>query len=457
MRHIIAQVLQGRLFKLPGTSYTVTVTDVLSLAVGAFVQSLVYSGAGDGLQFADNTLLTISMITREAARVLVNNLTFANKVNKEYSSKFAVEGAKIGTVLNVRKPPRYEVKSGQALQLQDANEESVPVTLEYQDHVDISFSAADLLLSVDDFSKRFLSPAISAIANKIDQRGLRLAHQINHFVGTPGASPTDIDIYLLAGVKLDDSAAPSDGTRHIVISPKMQAKIVHALKGLFHQGAQISNQYLKGKMGTAVGFEWDMDQNIMTHTVGPLGGTPLVDGAGQTGSSVLLKGFTAAVGLRLRRGDVITFAGVNQVNPQSRESTGDLEQFVVTQDCYSDGNGAATVSIFPPIVTSGATQTVDAAPADSAAVLTFGHASSYAGLQSKQALAFHPDAFTFVSADLPMPKGVDMAARISDDELGISMRAIRDYSIDSDTFPCRIDVLYGWAVLRPELACRILG
>jgi hypothetical protein len=398
-----------------------------------------------------NTLLTISMITREALRVLENNLTFTKTVNRQYDDRFGVEGAKIGTVLNVRKPPRYVGRTGTAISIEDATETQVAVTLDTQFGVDISFTSEDLALKIDDFSKRFISPAVATIANKIDHSGLALYKGIYNSVGTPGTTPNALLTYLQAGVKLDDNAAPMDGDRSVCITPMMQATIVDALKGLFQQSSAIASQYRRGQMGTAIGFDWYMDQNCNTHTVGPLGGTPLVNGASQTGASLITDGWTASAASRLKEGDVFTVAGVYSVNPQSRQSTGSLQQFVCTADKSSDGSGNLTATISPSITVSGAFQTVTGSPADNAAITVIGAASTV----SPQGILHHKDAFTLAMADLPLPQGTDMAARVSDSQLGMSIRMIRDYDITTDKFPCRLDVLFGWATLRPELACRI--
>jgi P22 coat protein - gene protein 5 len=428
-------------------------TSAFALCVGALVSYalLALSPPPDGVSYAANTLLTISMITKEALRILENNLAFTKRVNRQYDDKFAIEGAKIGYVVNARKPVRYIVTTGQALNIQDSTETQVPVTLTTQDHVDFQFSSADLALSVDDFKNRFLQPAVSALANKIDASGLGLYNQVWNSVGTPGTVPSALLTYLLAGVALDNNAAPMDEQRHVVISPKMQAYIVDALKGLFQQSTAIAQQYIKGTMGTASGFQWAMDQNVPTHTVGVLGGTPLVNGASQTGTSLITDGWTAAAATRLKEGDIFTIADVYGVNPQSRQSTGDLQQFVVRADAASDGSGNLTVTISPSIIISGAYQTVTAAPANNAAITVLGAAST----ATVQGMAFHQDAFTLVTADLPVPKGVDMGSRVSDKQLGISLRIVRAYDITTDQWPTRIDVLYGWATLRPELAVRI--
>ena len=402
-----------------------------------------------------NTLLTISMITREALRVLENNLTFTKQVNRQYDDRFGVEGAQIGTVLNVRKPPRYVGRTGTAISIEDATETQVSVTLDTQFGVDITFTSEDLALKISDFSKRFISPAVATIANKIDNAGMALYTSVYNSVGVPGTpGPTTLLAYLNAGGAVDNDSAPMDGQRSICITPSQQAQIVNALKGLFQQSSAISSQYARGQMGTAVGFDWYMDQNCNTHTTGTFttGSTPLVKGAAQTGASLITDGWAASTAVILK-GDVFTIADVNHVNPQSLASTASAQQFVATANGTSDGSGNLTVSISPSITTGTGFQTVDASPADNAAITMVGTEAK----QSPQGLAFHKDAFTLAMADLPLPQGTDMAARVSDDQLGMSIRLIRDYDITTDKFPCRLDVLFGWAALRPELACRIQG
>lgn len=402
-----------------------------------------------------NALLTISMITREALRVLENNLKFARLINRQYDDKFAVEGAKIGTSLNIRKPPRYVGRSTTTISLEDSVESYVTLTLNTQFGVDVSFTSAELALSLDDFSERILKPAVATIANKIDLDGLALYKKVYNMVGTPGTTPGDLKTYLQAGAALDEEACPQDGLRSLVINPDAQVEIVDALKGLFQSSEKISEQYRTGRMGTAVGFEWQMDQNVRKHTFGAYGG-PLsvrttVSTAGQ--ATINIQGFTATLGT-IKEGDVFTVDAVYAVNPQSRESTGKLQKFVCTADATADGSGYITVAVAPAIyIYSNKLATVDAYPVSGAAVTMLGSASQV----TAQNLAFHRDAFCLGMADLPLPRGVDMAGRISDKQLGMSIRLVRAYDISTDTFPCRLDVLYGWTALYPQLACRIAG
>jgi len=400
-----------------------------------------------------NTLLTISMITKEALRVLENNLTFAKGVNREYDDQFAKDGAKIGDTLNIRKPARYQGRTGAVMSVEDQTETSVPLVLNTQAGVDLQFTTKERTLSLDDFSKRVLAPAMASIVNRVDSDGLALYKQVYNSVGTLGTAPTALKTYLQAGAKLDYEAAPRDGMRSVVIEPNAQVEMVDAAKGLFQSSSQIKDQYEQGNMGLFGGFKFSMDQNVRQHTAGVQGGTPLVNGGSQTGSSLVTDGWTAAAANRLKAGDVFTIAGVYAVNPQSRQSTGQLRQFTVLADCDSDGSGNATISIAPAIVTSGAFQTVSAAPADNAAITVFASsaASGYVNM------AYHRDAFVLGCADLMLPQGVHSAARASDKQLGLSVRMVQAYDITNDLMKVRFDILYGWKAVYPELACRIHG
>ena len=408
-----------------------------------------------------NTLLTISMITREALRVLENNLRFTKYVRRDFDDSFGRAGAKIGTVLNIRKPARYVGRTGQGLSIEDATETLVPLVLNTQRGVDIAFTSQDLALSIDDFSDRFIRPAIANVANNVDADGMKQYVNVFNEIGTPGTVPNALLTYLQAGQRLDEEATPRDDMRSLVISPAMQATIVDTLKGLFQESTEIARQYEEGTMGRSIGFKWSMDQNVQVNTIGVLGGAPTVNAANQTGSSLVTNNWTAAAALRVLQGNVFTIGsgttGVYAVNPQSKQSTGALRDFVVTANASSDGSGNMTLSISPSIIVSGPFQNVTGSsgpitgPA-AGALLNFIGAASTA---SPQGLAFHKDAFALGVADLPLPGGVDMAARVADKQLGMSIRLVRAYDINTDRFPTRIDILYGWTTLYAELACRV--
>lgn len=395
------------------------------------------------------------MITRETLRVLENELTFTRQINRSYDDKFAKSGAKVGNVLNVRLPVRFQYSQGQGLVLQDLTESSVPVVLNIQYQRSFAITSSDLALSVDDFRMRFINKAMKSMANQIDGEGLKLYKTVNNEVGTPGTVPNTIQTYLDAGTLLSNEAAPLE-ERCTVISPVMNGTIVGALTGLFNPQKTVSERWKKGMMSEeTVGFDWYMDQNCQQHTVGLQGGTPLANSAtAQTGSSIITDGWTASTQV-LNQGDIIQFAGTYAVNPQSLQTFGTLANFVVTADVTSDGSGNATIPVQingAGAVLTGPYQNVSAAIANNVAITVNGASAT----QSQRGLAFHPDAFTFASADLPLYGGLDMFDRIADDQdLKMSIRVIRDYDINMDRAPLRMDLLGGWATLYPQLAVRI--
>jgi len=411
-----------------------------------------------------NNLLTISMITNEALMVLENELTFSNNVDRNYDDQFAVSGAKIGATLNVRKPGRFIGTTGPALNVEDFYESSVPVTLSTQFHVDTQFTTQDLALSLDMFSDRVLKPAVAAIANKIDFDGLTTAkNNTANIVGTAGTPPTGLITYLTAGAYLDSEGAPRDGRRSCVIEPFTSATIVDSLKGLFVPSDAISKQYQKGMMGRdSAGMNWFMDQNVISQTFGSYAtatlscntttGTGFITSGWASTSTIALTAATATAGLK--QGDVIQIAGIFAVNPQNRQAYGSnkLRNFVVTSNVTVATSGTTSVTVSPAVITAGQFQNVSLASTSSTAVVT---PFNNTGTVSPQNIVMHKNAFTLATADLELPDGVVFAGRASDKELGLSMRVVRQYTINNDSIPTRVDVLYGWAPLYPELACRV--
>lgn len=417
-----------------------------------------------------NNLLTPIMITREAARILENNLVAAKNINRQYSDEFAQRGAKIGATINVRIPPQYVGRKTVALAVEDAVETFRPLTLTTQEGVDIAFTTADMTLSIDDFSQRFLRPALAKIANSVDMTVLQVMKDFTwNQVGTPGTIPNSGLTYLQAGVKLKDQSVPLDDEIAAILSPMAEATIVDAQKGLFQQADAIANQYRSGNMGRAFGMKFSMDQNVPTHQVGPLGGSPVTSGAqsasaspsgvtGAAGANLLTpfplatSGWTAAAAARLNAGDVFTLATVYAVNPMSKQSTGQLQQFVVVSNFSSSASGTGDVSILPRPIFSGPFQNVTSATNDipTSTPLTV---VGTAGAQYRQNFVLHKDSFMLGTADLIMPDGVDWKARV--EHKGISIRAIRQYRIGSDDLPTRTDVLWGVAPLYPQLAARV--
>jgi hypothetical protein len=406
-----------------------------------------------------NNLLTISKIVNEALMVLENELTFTSEVDRNYDDQFAVVGAKIGNTVNVRKPGRFIGTTGPALNVEDFNESSVPVTLSTQFHVDTQFTTQDLALSLDMFSSRVLKPAVAAIANKIDRDGMVMANlNTANIVGTAGTPPTGLITYLTAGAYLDSEGAPRDGRRSVIIEPFTSATIVDSLKGLFVPQEAIGEQYRKGLMGRdSAGVNWKLDQNVVSQTFGSWSANTIAINV-TTATGFLTSGWSqfstislaASSASTLNAGDVFTIPGVYAVNPQNRQSYGKLRNFVVMATT-TVGTGATSVQVSPAIITAGQFQNVSVTSSGSQNITAFNNT----GVASPQNIMMHRNAFTLAVADLELPDGVHFAGRASDKEIGLSMRVVRQYTINNDSIPTRLDVLYGWAPLYPELACRI--
>lgn len=416
-----------------------------------------------------NVLVTPTKVARRVTERLYNKLKFGHEVSREYSNEFAQTGAKIGATTNIRLPQRYKVNKGEAMAPTPVQDQIVPITVTDQANIGLAFSMADLTLNVDDFTARYVDPAVDQLVNTFDLDGLtRMAKDTPAYYGTPGVTPGSTGTlpmaanmtYLLAGTKLTDLGV-EDEERTAFLNPVMTAWLSGANQSLQHPSAAISANFRNGQFGGggALGVErWYQTQNVYRHTVGPLGGTPLVNGASQSGASVTVDGLTAAIGKRWNKGDVVQFASCYAINYLNYQSTGVLMDFTVTADVYSDGSGNAVIPISPPIVGPGSVfQNVSALPANNDAVTTFGHASSYAGLSSPQAIIMAKGAYAAVVVDLEKPGGVWMSERISNKRLKLSIRIVKDFDIRTDQSPCRMDLMYGWKAIRPEKAIRVIG
>lgn len=417
-----------------------------------------------------NTLVTPTRVMREVGRRLINNLKFGSNVNRSYSSEFSAGGAKQGYTVNARLPQRYVVSKGAALVPQGVQDLIVPITLTDQANVGLTFNSQSLTMEVEDYKKRYIDPAVDALVSQVDFDGLQRMYQAvwnctwyGTTINTPGAAgtlPGDCNIvYLNAGVKLSNAGVPSDG-RIAILSPGMHAYLASANLALFNPSGTIGSAFKSGQFGSqALGVdEWFSSQNVATHTTGTLGGTPAVTTTLTAGAtSVVTKSWSNSITNCLRKGDVIQFSATYAVNPMNRQTLSTLQDFVVTSDFNSDGSGTGTVYFAPAMYASGALQNVSALPVADNTITIFGHASNNTAKNTAQALIYNPDAFALVVADLEMPGGLWVSERISSKQLGISIRFLKDYSITTDESPARVDILYGWKAVRPEMAVRVCG
>lgn len=409
-----------------------------------------------------NAILTPTMITREALRVLHANLNFIGNCNRQYDSQFAQDGAKIGQTLNIRRPAKYTVRTGATFTGQDHVESSVPFTVSSQYGVDVSFTTVELTMSLDDISKRVLKPAMAQLASKIEYDALNVAYKsIYNYAGTTSTQMT-YKQFQQGGQFLTENLAPSSD-RTTTLNPTSRVEFNDAVKGLFQSSENIKEQYREGIVGRTGGFDVYENTLIPSHTRGSLAGSVLTSGAtigvsttaNTWSSQTSLTIDTATSATTVKAGDIITVSGIYDVHPESKVNTGRLKRFVAQADVtLTTLANTYTITVVPAMmygagnafqncVLSGISDT------DNNTITVFGVASTAYG----QSLAFHEDAFVFATADLiDVSKYGAWGARESMD--GISMRLARQYAITSDTVATRFDVLWGFQTVYPELAVR---
>lgn len=392
------------------------------------------------------TLLTIDMVTRLAVRLWKNTNAFMRNINTQYDNQFAIEGAKIGSQLRIRLPVDYTVGTGSAISFQDTAENFTTLTMATQNNVGISFNQIQQALQVDDYTERYLAPAVNGLAGKVAVGIMSGAEGgVCNYVDNEAAgaiiSPSNTTI-LTANAILTTQSAPEMNHR-LVVNPFTDSRTAGALAGLFNPAPEISEQYRSGSMKNALGFDWMKDQTVIIHTSGTFtAGT--VNGAGQTGTTLTTNAITGT----LKKGDIITIANVNGVNRIEKQSYGQVRQFVVLADVATAGT---SISIYPAIIPAGPGgidvqyQTVDTSPANSAAISLASPASSV----YRKNIAFVPDAVTMATADLEIPPNVETARHELD---GVSMLMVRQYIIGTGQTGTRLDVVWGALWVRPEWA-----
>lgn len=408
-----------------------------------------------------NSILTPTMITREALRVLHGKLSFVSNVNTQYDDRFAQSGAKIGTSLNIRMPPKYSVRTGASASYQDHVERSTPLTVNSQAGIDVSFTSVELTMNLDEFSRVVIEPAMSQLAAHIENQCLQDARNLvaNYNGITTTSGSLDFASFDQQGSILTENLAPYSN-RCSLVTPESRNKLVDATKGLFHESSNISRQYKEGMLGRTSGFDVFENTFLSSHTTGSMAGSPVTTGASlgvattsnQWASQTELTIDGATTTTDLKQGDIITLDGVYDVHPETKANMGKLKRFVVQGDVTLTND--ATFNVKPGLIygsgnayqnstLSGVTNT------DNLTLTLIGNVSTAYG----ENLAFHKDAFVFATTDLiDVTEFGAWGARETMD--GIRMRLARQYNIGDDSVPARFDILYGFAGLYPELAVR---
>jgi hypothetical protein len=398
------------------------------------------------------TLLNTDQLTNESLMEFHNNLVLGRSVDRQYDDYFAKSGAKIGDTLRVREPVRMVSAAGRTLSVNTITEKKKDITAATQRHVAWPFNSADMALSLDEYSKRYIKPAMAELASQVDLAGYSTCYPgIYNHVGTPGTDPNTHKVWLQAKAKLNQYSVPKDGKLVAIFNEDGEVETVDALKGLFNASSEIDKQYKNGIMGHAMGMEFNMSQNVPRFTNGTATALGTVNGTVTSGTSIVLAGVTASG--TIKAGAVFTVAGTYAFNLETRQSTGKLQQFVVTADATASGGGAATVSVSPEIIVSGNYQNMTATGVLTGSAVTFVSGTT-ASTQYAQNLVFHPQFATLVTVDMPLVSAPKVSRKTME---GVSMRLIQTYDPINDQEIFRIDILFGWALLRPEWACRVVG
>ena len=414
-----------------------------------------------------NTFLTPQKIGNESLMLLKNTLLMGRAVHRDYKKDFS--GPKTNQDLQIRKPNRYTVTDGAVISIQDSTEQYATIPQPSQKHVAMAATSKELTMSIEEYSKRHIQPAVAQLANRIDSDLCGLYKDIPLSVGVPGTDPNAFSSINNAATALTALGVPNDGNRHCMLNPEAEGAMADAFKGFYDQNLT-QDAIRRGETGSISRFKVGATQNIKRHTTGTFstGSTPLVNGTVTAGDSTIPTDGWANSTLVMKAGDIFTIANVFEVNPMNRESTSKLRQFVSLADVTSNGSGQATIQVEPAgdsgpgLQWSGAYQNISAQPADNAALTVWGSANSRLGGNGSeggiyaQNLAFHKNAFALVMFDLAVPRSAD-GSMISDPDAGFGVRIINDYDVTNDREILRLDVLYSVSTIYKDMACRIQG
>jgi len=410
----------------------------------------------------NNNLLTDDVIAKEALRLLKNNLVMSKLVYRSYEKTFG----KVGDTISLKLPYRVKAADGRVLVKQPMVDQTIPFKIDKQHHVGLEYTVKDKTLDIQQFSERYLKSAMIQIANLVDLNSALTLKKAFHSSGTPGVRPSKFIDFANAGAKQTTYAVPNDGMRHAVIDPFTCASLSDEVTKLFKE-SMVEAAYKKGYKGPVSDYGTYESQNLPKHTVGDYSGTPLVAGVIANGNTMTTDGWGNSIASLLTVGDVFTVDGVFGVNPQNYNTTGLLQEFVITEAAASDGSGLSTLTFSPSMNDGTATttnaagdtislkayQNITALPADNAPISVMGAAST----TYEQNYLFHRDAIALAVIDLELPQTAVVKARASDPESGLSLLMTAAYDINEQTEVHRIDVVYGVDLVYPELALRLWG
>lgn len=406
-----------------------------------------------------NTLLHPKVYANVMLKLLKNNLVMGRLVTTQFNDKFR----KSGDTIYIKRPPEFVVREGQVAQVQDVIEGEAPISIDKQRGVDIEFSSLEETLSVDQLLKsNIMNAEATALAQEIDSDLMEQVLEFPAWAGTPGQTIDSATDFFKAPELMDLLAIPGSD-RVGVLSPSDYWALAGTFTGLYAQTDVAQDALKRARIPILGNVQPYMTQSIVNLTMGTraASGAALVNGASQNVTyasianndykqSLIVDGLAA--GATIKAGEVFSIADVYSVNPRTKQSTGQLAQFVVLADVTADGSGNATLSIANPIIIDGAFQNVTAAPANNAAITFMGTAST----TYRQNAVFHKSSIALVFAKLIQPYSGE-ASYATDPETGISIRYWRTSDGTNDTHLHRWDVLYGVKNVDRRLGVRLSG
>jgi len=411
-----------------------------------------------------NTNSVIDMVAKEALRLAHEKATFIGTVNRSYDDSFAKTGYKIGNTLRVRNPNQYTVStSSRVMDVQDQNSDTQTITLGSQYHVDMRFNSAELTLDIDELSDRYIDPAMSVLVSKIDGECIQTATKetfntagtAGTVVGTVTSGFSDTTALGQARAKLNQGLAPKDRNRAVQMDSVTMASVSNGIKGLFLPRDQVEKSFTEGFIArTAMA---DFYENERTWSL-----TNISDVTGTTDASSLVTDGGTTVDMHTTVaspavGCVFTIDGVYACHPETKQAYQHLQQFTVTTTSAGAGCTVSPTIYLGLSASTAAKQNVCKSDGTKLALTDFNSKTlTFHGSASttyRQNLMYHKDAFVFVTADLPLMDDAHKCVRMNKD--GIALRVWQASDIRNDELLMRIDIAWGFKVVRPYWSCRI--
>lgn len=409
-----------------------------------------------------NALLSPKVYANVGLKLLKNSVVLPKLVSTEFKDEFK----KIGSTVYAKRDPEFTVREGRVADVQDVVEGEVAVTIDKQRGVDVQFTSVEETLTLDSLMKsKTMKSAMTQLAQTIDQDLHAETKKFFNWVGTPGQAINSYSDLTKAPQRLDEMAVETDARKGI-LHPSDAWALLGSLSGLNAQEKEARDALTRAKLPLLGNIDWYNTQNAGSVTTGDRSGGA-IDAANQnvTYASVKDGNWTQELAVKtlgnaktVKAGEVFTIADVYAINPRSKVAHSYLQQFTVIEDATADGTGDATLTISPPIITSGAFQTVSAAPALSAAIVWMGDATATNTDDTTYNFSsvFRKEAIALVSAKLIMPYSGE-ADYSTDPDTGLTVRYWRSSDSTNDTHLHRFDVLYGTKMVDPRRGTRLSG